>query len=67
MANITNRLTLRPYQREGKNYHWLILGGKNVDVHKAAADREVLLKYMHETIGKKKYEHGELRTAASWR
>ncbi|KAK7030997.1 hypothetical protein VNI00_010229 [Paramarasmius palmivorus] len=67
LINGSDRLTLRHYHREGKNYHWLILGGKNIDIHKAAADREELVKYIHETIGKKKYEYGELRTAAAWK
>ncbi|EEB97651.1 hypothetical protein MPER_02990 [Moniliophthora perniciosa FA553] len=60
-------LSMRPYTRRNKNYHWFIIGGKNIDVVKAASDREVLLNYIHETIGKKKYEYGELRASAPWK
>uniref|UniRef100_A0A0W0FJC3 FAD-binding domain-containing protein n=1 Tax=Moniliophthora roreri TaxID=221103 RepID=A0A0W0FJC3_MONRR len=60
-------LASRPYSRQNKNYHWFMIGGKNIDVVKAASDREVLLNYIHETIGKKKFEYGELRTAGPWR
>ncbi|KAK7051449.1 hypothetical protein VNI00_004423 [Paramarasmius palmivorus] len=60
-------LAIRPYERKGKKNHWLAFGGKNVDVVKAASDRDALLNLIFETIGKKKFEYGELRAAAPWR
>ncbi|KAI3613696.1 putative monooxygenase [Moniliophthora roreri] len=64
----TDRMvTLRPYSRQGKNYHWFGVGGKNIDVPKVASDREMLLQHIHEIIGRKKFKYGEVRSAAPWK
>ncbi|KAL0570392.1 hypothetical protein V5O48_011568 [Marasmius crinis-equi] len=60
-------LSVRPYQKNGRNFYWFGFGGANVDVAKAASSRDVLLQGFYETIGKDYIMFGELKACSAWR